>query len=89
MSQYTWNKWVPKKPTRKELLVIITELQGLIGEAWSFHNNDRDAHGFEKAAKLLETAHNLCIEARAHDRPTKELNIPVICTGYERKGATP
>lgn len=61
---------ITKKPSRKDLLRVITELQTLIGTAMSRHGNDRDPHGFEKGQRALEQAHNLCIEARAFDPPT-------------------
>lgn len=58
-----------KKPNRRDLLIVITRLQGLIGQAMSLHGNDRDPHGFEKGQKLLNEAHTLCIEARGFDPP--------------------
>nr|WP_280971437.1 hypothetical protein [Cupriavidus gilardii]WDE72675.1 hypothetical protein [Cupriavidus gilardii] len=61
---------ITKKPTRKELLMVITELQGLIGRAMARHGNDRDRDGYEKGQKLLEQAHELCIQARTFDPPT-------------------
>jgi hypothetical protein len=61
---------IAKKPTRKDLLRVITELQRLVGTAMSAHGNDQDPHGFEKAQKTLEQAHALCIDARAFDPPT-------------------
>lgn len=61
---------VTKKPTRKDLLMVITELQKLVGQAMSAHGNDRDRHGFERGQKTLEKAHELCIQARAFDPPT-------------------
>lgn len=61
---------IAKKPTRKDLMKVITELQKLIGTAMSRHGNDRDPNGFEKGQIALEQAHNLCIEARSFDPPT-------------------
>lgn len=61
---------VNKKPNRKEMLAIITELQLLIGKAIGLHGNDRDPNGYEKGQKILEEAHQLCIEARSFDPPT-------------------
>lgn len=61
---------VTRKPTRKDLLRVITELQNLVGQAMGTHANDRDRNGFEKGQKVLEEAHELCIRARAFDPPT-------------------
>lgn len=61
---------VTKKPTRKELLMVITELQGLIGTALAAHGNDRNPSGFEKGQQVLQQAHELCIQARTFDPPT-------------------
>lgn len=60
---------VAKKPTRKDLLVIIGELQTLIGSAHGLHANDRNPMGFEDGQKKLEQAHELCIQARSFDKP--------------------
>lgn len=61
---------ITKKPTRRELLCVITELQGLIGEAKQRHANDRNPHGYEQGQVLLGRAENLCIDARSFDPPT-------------------
>ncbi|MGF6996717.1 hypothetical protein [Paraburkholderia sp. GAS32] len=61
---------VTKRPTRLDLLKVVTELQHLIGEAHGQHANDRDRNSFEKGQKVLEQAHALCIEARSFDPPT-------------------
>lgn len=61
---------ITKKPTRRDLLLVVTELQGLIGKAMTRHANDRDPDGYEKGQKLLEQAHALCIQARTFDPPT-------------------
>ncbi|WP_224005378.1 hypothetical protein [Paraburkholderia tropica] len=61
---------VGKKPSRRELLIVITELQSLIGQAQGQHANDRDRNSFEAGQKLLEQAHELCIQARSFDPPT-------------------
>lgn len=65
-----------KKPTRKDLLAVITELQNLVGTAMSAHANDRDPAGFEKGQKALEQAHELCILARSYDPPIDHEDRP-------------
>jgi hypothetical protein len=84
--RYVWGKWVSKKPNRKDLLIVLTELQGLIGMASGFYNNDRDPNGPEKGAAYLAVAHNLCIEARGYDKETLSLNIPVYAVGLPEAG---
>jgi hypothetical protein len=59
-----------KRPTRRQLLQAITELQSLIGRAAATHGNDRDRNGFEKGQKALDEALKLCINAREFDPPT-------------------
>lgn len=61
---------ITKKPTRKDLLEVVTELQRLVGTAMSQHGNDRDPSGFEKGQRALQQAHELCIQARSFDPPT-------------------
>ena len=56
-----------KKPTRRQLLMGITRLQNLVGMALAHHQNDRDQDGFEKGVRLLNEAHELCIELRSFD----------------------
>lgn len=63
---------ITKKPSRKDLLKVIDELQRLIGSAHGLHGNDRNRHGFEEGQKKLEQAHELCIQARAFDPPAQE-----------------
>ena len=58
-----------KKPSRKDLLRVITELQGMIGNALGLHWNDRDPQGHENGQRLLQEAHDLCIRARSFDPP--------------------
>lgn len=64
---------ITKKPTRKDLLKVVTELQRLIGRGMACHGNDRDPHGFEKGNNALQEAHNLCIAARSFDPPADML----------------
>jgi len=61
---------VTKKPSRRDLLRVITELQHLIGQASAYIGNDRNPNGYEQGMKTLEQAHTLCIEARSFDPPT-------------------
>lgn len=60
---------ITKRPSRKTLLAVIYELQGLVGGAHACHGNDRSRTGFEDGQKKLEEAHELCIQATAFDPP--------------------
>jgi hypothetical protein len=60
-----------RKPTRRDLLVVIARLQHHIGCAHTFHGNDRDPDGFEKGQDELKAAEHLCHEASAADPPVK------------------
>lgn len=63
---------ITKKPSRKDLLKVIAELQRLVGAAHGLHANDRNPMGFEDGQKKLEIAHELCIQATAFDPPTDQ-----------------
>lgn len=63
------------------LLRVISELQGLVGRASSYHANDRDRNGHEKGQACLHTAHELCIEASSFDDQVDGLNIKIHATG--------
>jgi hypothetical protein len=63
---------ITKKPSRKDLLKVIAELQRLVGAAHGLHGNDRNRMGFEDGQKRLEEAHELCIQARSFDPPTDQ-----------------
>lgn len=60
---------ITRKPSRKQLLRAIGELQMLIGDAIAFHTNDRNRHGFEHGQKALRKAFEICIDARSFDPP--------------------
>lgn len=62
---------VKKKPTRKDFLKILGELQRLIGKAKGLHANDRNPMGFEYGQNALEEAHELCISASQFDPPVE------------------
>ena len=57
------------KPTRRELLKVLAELQGLIGEAMGAHDNDRDPDAQLKVRRPLEKGFDLCIQAQSYDPP--------------------
>lgn len=61
----------PRKPTRRDLLVVIGRLQNMIGEALGQvepgPNDD-----VESVRKPLERAHSLCIDSRSYDPPLEQ-----------------
>lgn len=60
-----------RKPTRRDLLIVIGRLQNLIGIARGA-NNDRNRERQAQVDGRLEEAHNLCIEARSFDPPLED-----------------
>ena len=71
-----------RKPTRRDLLVVIGRLQDLIGRSLSTHGNDRNPDGFEQGMRALNDAFQLCIEARRQDPPVKDTG-PWALSGEE------
>jgi hypothetical protein len=61
---------INRKPTRRDLLKVLTELQGLIGEAMGAHDNDRDPDAQLKVRQPLEKGFALCIQAQSYDPPS-------------------
>ena len=61
---------VKRKPTRRDLLIVIGRLQRLIGFAKGA-NNDRNQNRFAHVDVALAVAHDLCIDARSFDPPVE------------------
>ena len=57
------------KPTRRDLLIAIHKLQGIIDEAHTAHGNDRNPHGFQEGQEALERGQKLCHHILAKDPP--------------------
>jgi hypothetical protein len=64
-----------KKPTRRDLLIVIGRLQRLIGLAGS-KNHDRNPNRFAEVTAALDAAHNLCVDARSFDAPIENSRSP-------------
>lgn len=60
-----------KKPSRRDLLVVIGRLQDMFGEALA-RNNDRNPERQGEVDAALNFGHQLCIEVRAHDPPLED-----------------
>lgn len=56
-----------RKPTRRDLLIVIGRLQDMIGSAKGDHQADTDQGGFVRAQKTLDRAFELCVDARSFD----------------------
>ena len=57
-----------RRPTRRDLLVVVGELQNLIGLALAY-NNDRNPDKQANVDDALGQALTFCIEARGQDPP--------------------
>jgi hypothetical protein len=60
-----------RKPTRRDLLVVIGRLQDLISRSSAAHGNDRNPDGFEQGMRWLQEAFGLCVSALGQDFPIK------------------
>ena len=58
-----------RRPTRRDLLVLIGALQDVLGRALSAHHDDRSQNQHGPISKMFEDALATCIEARSHDEP--------------------
>lgn len=56
------------RPTRRDLLLVIGELQNLFGRA-AGAASDRNPNRAEDIAKFTKAGHDLCVEARGFDPP--------------------
>lgn len=61
-----------RKPTRRDLLVIIGRLQGMIGAAKGIHQDDRHPDGFALGQRTLDRAEEWCIKALSYDPPIQK-----------------
>jgi hypothetical protein len=61
-----------RKPTRRDLLIVIGRLQGLIGLTKASYWDDRQTNRAETVITPLKEAEELCIEARSFDPPINE-----------------
>lgn len=57
-----------KSPSRRDLLLVIGELQNLIGEIQAV-DNDRNQRREDDKQPLFKKAHQLCVDARSFDPP--------------------
>lgn len=53
-----------KKPSRKKVMSVISDIQGLIGTAKAAYQNDRDPDRAQKVVDALEKAFNLAVRIR-------------------------
>ncbi len=64
-----------RKPSRNDLLRVVSELQDLIGEAMAAHDNDRDPDSQLKVRAPLVKGFDLCVQARSFDPPSRSASI--------------
>lgn len=57
------------KPTRRDLLLVIGELQGIIGEISGAYLNDRGPDRAQLVMDAVSRGERLCIQARSFDPP--------------------
>jgi hypothetical protein len=57
-----------RRPTRRDLLIVIEQLQDIIGRARGA-NHDRNPNRFAEVDGLLSAAFDYCLKARNHDPP--------------------
>ena len=57
-----------RRPTRRDLLLVIGRLQDKIGRARGA-NNDRNPNRFAEIDGVLQEAQELCVAARSYDPP--------------------
>lgn len=58
-----------KRPTRRDLLLVIGELQGVFGRLRAAAMDDRATERAAALQDLAELGHDLCIKARSFDPP--------------------
>lgn len=58
-----------KKPTRHDLLLVIGELQDIIGSLGATYLNDRGPERAEPIQDLVKRGMDLCVQARSYDPP--------------------
>jgi hypothetical protein len=57
-----------KKPTRRELLAVVTECQNLFGEIMAAFS-DTNPNRADDITRLTDQGFNLCLKARSFDPP--------------------
>jgi hypothetical protein len=60
---------ITSKPTRKELLNIIEELQGCFGDIAALQRDDRNPNRGADILRMTQKGFDLCCEARSFDPP--------------------
>jgi hypothetical protein len=65
-----------RRPTRRDLLIVIGRLQDQIGVGMMLLGDDRHRDGFELGMKSLRKSHDLCIEARSQEPPILHASGP-------------
>lgn len=64
-----------KRPSRTELLDVISELQSIVGNAKNAFHNDRAPDRSNQVVEPLERGFELCVNALAFDPPRPVISI--------------
>lgn len=59
----------PGKPTRRDLLLVIGQLQGIIGRIGSTYADDRSRERSTPIQEAVTEGMDLCVRARSYDPP--------------------
>lgn len=59
-----------KRPTRRDLLLVISELQDIIGALGAVYANDRAVERTGTIQELEKRGFDLCVRTRSFDEPT-------------------
>ncbi len=62
---------VARPPSRRELLCVITHLQGLVGKARGAYQNDKAPNRSELVQHFLNAAEALCIQVTDFSEPVQ------------------
>lgn len=72
------------KPTRRDLLIIVGELQGCIGRIM-VASVDRNQNRASDVERITREAHTLCVGARRFDPPLDGATSPRLEVGDKAK----
>jgi len=59
------------KPTRRDLIAVVEQLQDHVGEAMQWIDADTTPDAKTRMRAALSAAHDLCISTREHDPPKR------------------
>jgi hypothetical protein len=63
------NSLVRTRPTRRDLLIVLSRLQTIIGRSKSLAQNDRNPNRLENLLSQLDSGFDLCLDVLEFDPP--------------------